>query len=94
MKGACQEQNQGCPFLPNGCFSDVHHLYYPRKAYRTSVERQFRNLPENKEQICAWLHVLEHLDNAPPEKPSRDEMLQAIAEAAVQPLIEADDERI
>ena len=83
MKGECHLENEACPFYPNHCSSNTHHLYYPRKAYKTSVESKFRNLPENKRQLCAFAHILEHVDNAPPEKPSRDEMLLAIGESAI-----------
>lgn len=83
MKGECRLENAACPFYPEDCHSNTDHLFWPRHDYKASVERKFRNLPENKRQICAFAHVLRHVNEAPPEKPSRDEMIAAIAQSAI-----------
>jgi hypothetical protein len=60
---------------------DVHHLYHPRRAYKKEVDREFRNLDENKVYICRNLHNIEHAVFEPPEKPDRELMGMAIEEA-------------
>ena len=55
-----------------------------------AIERRFRNLPENKQQLCAFDHILLHVNEAPPLKPSRDEMLQAIAASAINIHVQVD----
>jgi len=80
----CPTPQEGCPYAEQGCFSDTHHLFYPRRDYRRGVEKRFRELPENKEQICRWEHDERHATELPPEKPSREEMLRAIGGAALQ----------
>ena len=61
------------------CFMDVHHLYYPRRAYRRGLEKEFRDLPENKVKICRDLHNEQHAAIPLPEKPPLDHMVGAIA---------------
>jgi hypothetical protein len=75
----CPNENEACRFYEEGCYSDLHHSYYPRKRYTTSIERTFRNLPENKEMMCRDEHSELHATEQPPHKPRREEMLQAIA---------------
>ena len=60
------------------CYEDIDHIYWPADDYRTPIEKEFRQLEENKRRICRVLHELRHATEAPPEKPSRDEMLLAI----------------
>ncbi len=79
VRGECPRENVDCPLYFEGCFTDLHHLYFPRRDYKTNVEKQFRNLPENKEQLCRAEHNERHATEPPPLKPSRDEMLGAIA---------------
>ena len=57
---------------------DRHHLYWPRSAYRTAVEKRFRELAVNKIVICRLAHNEHHATTAPPEKPTREQMLVAI----------------
>lgn len=71
-----------CRYYP--CFTDTHHLYYPRRRYKTQVEREFRNLPENKVEMCRAAHTELHATEQIPKKPGRDEMLQAIAAHMIQ----------
>jgi hypothetical protein len=63
-----------------GCFEDVHHLFYPRKDYRTSTERQFRELDENKVRVCRAVHDNEHALWLIPDKPDLEIMRMAITE--------------
>lgn len=76
--GACSpEQRADCPLLQ--CVgTDKHHTEYPANAYRTKVEKTFRNLPFNKLQIPRCVHNAIHASGYVPEKPTRDEMLSEI----------------
>lgn len=80
MKGECPNPRPDCPYSGE-CFSDEHHLYFPRVDYHDIMGTEFRNLPENKEQICRWDHQERHEVEEPPEKPSREQMLGALATA-------------
>lgn len=66
--------------LEAGCFEDVHHLFYPRRDYRTSTEKRFRELDENKIKICRNLHDEEHALFPTPDKPSVEIMRMALDE--------------
>jgi hypothetical protein len=79
----CPKANEDCRFAKQGCFENTHHLYYPKKLYRDSIGRIFRELPENKIRMCANEHVELHSTEAPPIKPGRQEMLDAIASYVV-----------
>ncbi len=83
MIGVCPESNQDCPYFEEGCYSDVHHEYFPRRNYRTKIEKQFRELPANKEQLCRLAHDILHLTERPPIKPDRDVMITAIGQSAL-----------
>jgi len=61
-----------------GCFEDVHHEFYPKNRYRTHIEKQFRELPENKQRMCRQQHNDIHATREIPEKPSLEEMRLAI----------------
>lgn len=83
MKRECPEpERPGCPYSPY-CYSDQHHLYFPARDYRTPLEKRFRELPDNKEQLCRFLHDLAHFEEAP-EKPTREEMHRFIAGMAIE----------
>lgn len=77
----CEKANEACRFYDTelGCVSNTHHRFYPKKRYTSPIEREFRNLPENKEQLCMAEHRELHATEQPPAKPSREVMLQAIA---------------
>ena len=81
----CEKANEACRFYETelGCVSNTHHTYYPKRRYTTAVEKEFRNLPENKEQMCMAEHLELHATERPPQKPSREIMLQAIAAQVV-----------
>ena len=78
MYGACPNANETCRYAPD-CYSDEHHAYWPKRRYKSQVEKEFRNLPENREMMCRAEHDELHATERPPLKPSRQEMLQAIA---------------
>lgn len=65
------------------CREDIHHKYWPSSNFRTRIEKQFRQLPENKEITCRERHDQIHATESEPIKPSRDAMLRAIAESAI-----------
>ena len=80
MKGECPNPRPDCKYAElGGCFSDTHHLFYPRRSYRSRVEQDFRELPENKVQICREEHDERHATEPIPKKPSREVMLGMIA---------------
>lgn len=79
MKTPCEKNVEQCPYQYSGCFADTHHEYFPRSDYRRGVARQFRELPENKVQLCRNEHDELHAVTEPPIKPSREEMMGAIA---------------
>ena len=76
MRNGCESSGDHCPLKKP--FTDRHHLFYPRSAYRTPIEKAFRDLPENKVDICRCLHNYLHRTEPIPKKPSREEMLEAI----------------
>lgn len=67
------EPDEACKYFPD-CYADIHHLYFPAGSYRTALEKEFRQAPQNKILSCRRLHDEDHLKE-PPQKPSRDEML-------------------
>lgn len=81
----CPESNEQCKYYASegGCYQNEHHLYWPRRDYTSSVERAFRQLPENKELICRAEHDELHATESPPPMPSRNEMLIVLANTAM-----------
>jgi hypothetical protein len=51
---------------------------WPANRYQTPIEKAYRELPENKEQLCRWEHDERHYDY-PPKKPDLLEMLRALS---------------
>lgn len=80
-RGECPDPVPECQYFNTdaGCFSDTDHLYSPAYRYKTLIEKTFRELPSNKQQICRRLHDLKNATEPHPEKPSREFMCQAIA---------------
>lgn len=72
------EPTPECKYYPN-CYQDVHHEAWPEREYLTTLERVYRDMPENQVFMCRAEHDNTHADQSPPEKPSREEMLRAIA---------------
>jgi hypothetical protein len=54
-------------------------LYYPKAAYCGRIAMEFRELPENKQQLCREEHDERHATELPPERPTTEVMLGAIA---------------
>lgn len=80
MKGECPNPRPDCKYAElGGCFSDTHHLFYPRRSYTSKTEKAFRELPDNKEQLCRAEHDELHATERPPLKPSSAEILAALA---------------
>lgn len=79
--GECPSPQTDCKYalLPEGCFSDEHHLYYPKRRYCGKMAIEFRELPENKEQLCRREHDERHATEPIPIKPSVEVMKAAIA---------------
>ena len=82
MEGVVCNPTEDCKYYPS-CYQDSHHVYFPRRDYKTKIEKQFRNLPENLVEMCRLEHDNLHATQTPPEKPSRDEMLVAISRTAL-----------
>lgn len=84
MRGQCTpEQIAECPLQQH--FSDTHHEYWPRNMYRDGLGKTFRELPENKEQLCRNEHNQRH-EESPPPRPGKQQMIQAIAAYAMSQL--------
>ena len=67
-----------CPIHgADGCTTyNTHHLYWSRKSYKTTLEKQFRQL--HTVRICVEWHKHIHATTLPPKKPSAREMRSAI----------------
>ncbi len=76
----CPNANEACRFYETelGCVTNEHHLYWPKKRYTTPLQREFRALPENREQLCMAEHREKHATERPPAMPDRETMLRAI----------------
>lgn len=74
-----------CPYYyrTQGCHEIRGHRYWPAHDYGTTVEKIFRNLPENIDINCRRFEEESHAREAPPIKPPLEDMLQAIGESAV-----------
>jgi|GEM_PF-5309081 len=77
-RGLCSaEQRAACP-LQACAGADTHHLAFEANQYRTSVERRWRELPQNKVRLARCVHEAIHYSGYYPEKPSRDVMLSEL----------------
>jgi hypothetical protein len=83
VRGECPSPQDDCPYADRegGCYSDIDHEYYPAIDYSDIMGSEFRELPENKQQICRWEHEQKHAHELPPTKPPREYMLGRIATA-------------
>lgn len=79
----CPFANEACPQSKNkrGCYQDTHHESWPARNYRSDVEQSFRELPENKIELCRQVHNDLHATEPIPIKPSVEVMRHAIAES-------------
>lgn len=77
----CPNPQPDCKYaqLKGGCFSDEHHLFYPRYEYTKPTEKLFRELPENKVQICRREHDEIHATEEPPKKPPVPVIIAALS---------------
>lgn len=55
-----------------------HHIWFPRSAYTTPLERKFRGLACQIVQLDMQAHCLLHMYGTPPDKPSRKDMEAAV----------------
>ena len=69
---------EDCRFYPNCDPTNRHHLYWPSGEYKSGVEKRFRQLGENIVEMCRDEHVDLHATTQPPDKPSRNEMLEVL----------------
>jgi len=76
----CPNASESCKYWESkhGCRTNIHHEFYPACDYTTPIQKEFRELPENKEALCMYEHELKHRTETPPEMPTRDEMLMVI----------------
>lgn len=74
--------NPDCPFFNSdrGCEQDKHHLWYPKREYKTGLEKRFRNLSCNVINMCMYQHQQLHLTEQPPVKPDIEVMRKVINE--------------
>lgn len=61
-----------------GCREDIHHLFFPANQYARGLDKEFREMEDNKVLMCRELHEDIHHTQPIPEHPSRTEMLQAL----------------
>ena len=67
-----------CPFCKDpACFVDRHHQMWPRRAYKTPLEREFRGLFIERMWRCQHNRI--HRTTKPPRKPSRRVMERVVA---------------
>lgn len=55
-----------------------HHIWWPRRAYRSPVAKKFRNLKCNIVLVTAEEHRAIHAQRRASEMPSREQMLQKL----------------
>lgn len=82
MRRDCPESNSDCPYFTDGCYSDLHHQYWPSPDYTGTIANKFRELPENKQQLCRREHDQVH-EGSPPAKPSLEVMEHTIVTSGV-----------
>lgn len=69
------EPDPKCKFhRKDGCYQNLHHLFYPRRDYTTPLEKKFRIDPRNIVQLCRREHERLHHTQDIPEKPTIQEM--------------------
>lgn len=91
MLERCPKTQEACPYYDRnppkwmkrlghfaGCTANTHHEYYPARDYVTPLENAFRELPENKTQLCRWEHDIVHLEELEPPKPTVHQMVLAL----------------
>jgi len=66
------EERAVCPLFRH--FTDQHHLAYPKPRFRTTLERHWRGLADNKVDVCRAVHDAIHNSGYRPDPPSRQDM--------------------
>lgn len=84
MRGICPAEAQAaCPLMKcRG--TDTHHAFYPANAYRSHIDKTWREEPFNKIQIERCVHNAIHASGYVPERPPREVMAQEIWEGGSQ----------
>ena len=90
MRSECPEPNkEGCPWQNRGgCFADSDHITprvvakQQKDARMRKLARRFIGLPENRQQLCRYLHDQKTVyeQNDPPPLPSEEEMRARVNE--------------
>lgn len=83
MERVACDPSPECKYFNRGCYEDVDHIYWPANQYTDPIERVFRELPENKREICRQKHEERHATEEPPQKPSLEVMEHAIIASGV-----------
>lgn len=80
MLGLCQHpERERCEWGYLGRReSNLHHLYFPKRLYRTPLEKAFRDLVCNTVQMCVCDHIGLHETTEAPKKPDISIMLAAL----------------
>lgn len=79
MAENCPEQRLNCPYAgTRACIVTKHHLWWPKRDYATKLEQHFRNLDENIEMLRRCDHDDVHEFQVAPQKPTTEQMLQAL----------------
>ena len=90
---SCEGCHEGCKFFErkpigklaktqeHGGYKDTHHIFWPAGFYKTAIEKAFRELPENKVEMCRAEHDNIHASEEPPAKPGREFMINALHRA-------------
>lgn len=77
-RGRCDNPDPNCKYAAanrgGGCFSDEHHLFYPRNEYSDPIAKRWRDLGKNTVQLCRRLHDDIHAQDSPPPRPTRETM--------------------
>ena len=82
MKRFCPKANEACKLAPK-CYSDKHHPDYPAFQYKTSLERQYREIRAIGNYMCRAEHDELHATQIAPEKPSVPNMVNYLANSAI-----------
>jgi hypothetical protein len=79
----CPNPSEDCKYFntPDGCFADLHHPDFPKKEYRTPLEKRYRIA--RAFHLCRLLHDVVHL-GPQPEKPTVMEMREFMGRLALE----------
>lgn len=78
-QAACPRRNS-----KEGCVRRSHHIFYPASGYETKLEKQFRNLPENRVDMCRQVEEQIHrLQPEGPPKPTQELMQHCVGQRAI-----------